>query len=78
MYCVCVSCLAWWQYNWYADEWVGESAERPVSFFDVGDSGGECGVPTATHVPLPLWWSADIGAIHIIAMCTEVNGQSKN
>jgi hypothetical protein len=26
-----------------------------------------------TALPLPLWYSANVGAIHLVSLCTEVN-----
>lgn len=41
------------------------------SYYTGYDSGGECGVPTRTFFPMPLWWSRDVGLAHVVAMCTE-------
>lgn len=50
---------------------------RVPSYYTGHDSGGECGVPTQHHFPMPYdvdsspWWSRDIGLVHVVAMCTE-------
>lgn len=51
-------------------------ADRVPSYYTGYDSGGECGVSTLFHYPMPAdpdtpWWSRDIGLAHVIAMCTE-------
>ena len=63
------------QYDWPRDEWVSPSEDHPapVPGLDGGDSGGECGVVTSRQLPLPLWYSVNVGSIHVIAMCTEVD-----
>lgn len=61
------------EYDWYADEWKNESEAHPLTVFPGDDSGGECGVATSTYVPLPLWYSTNVGCFHIVAMNTEVN-----
>lgn len=48
------------------------------SYYNVTDSGGECGVATTTLLPMPApattnepWWSYDVGLIHFIGISTE-------
>jgi len=62
------------EYDWFGHEWKDESAAHPLPLpmFQGRDSGGECGVPTSLHVPLPLWHSTNLGAFHVVSMCTEV------
>lgn len=49
---------------------------RTPSYYTGYDSGGECGVSTQFHLPMPAdldapWWSRDVGLAHVVAMCTE-------
>jgi hypothetical protein len=51
-----------------------------ASLYSNTDSGGECGVMTTTHIPMPSpatlnepWWSYEVGLIHFIGMSTEHN-----
>lgn len=57
-------------------------SDWPCTATTVGDtdSGGECGVTTTTHLPMPEpattdkpWWSYDVGLIHMVGMSTEHN-----
>eukprot|EP01035_Chromulina_nebulosa_P022753 gene22753-29460_t len=59
----------------HESDWPGSA-----SYYTGIDSGGECGVPATTLLPMPYpatvnqpWWSYDVGLIHIIGMSTEHN-----
>ena len=50
------------------------------TFYNVSDSGGECGVACQTMYPMPTpastnepWWSYDVGIMHFVGMSTEHN-----
>jgi len=51
-----------------------------ASYFSNTDSGGECGVPATTLIPMPSpatrdqpWWSYNVGLIHFVGMSSEHN-----
>lgn len=51
-----------------------------ASYYNVTDSGGECGVATTELLPMPFpattnepWWSYDVGLIHFVGISTEHN-----
>ena len=65
----------------HESDWPSEYAPAGtgVSFYTGAESGGECGVPATRQFRTPRgaddapWWSADIGAMHVVSMSTEHN-----
>ena len=54
----------------HESDWPGSP-----SYYQVTDSGGECGVVTTRLIPMPYpattntpWWSYDVGLIHMIGI----------
>ena len=72
------------EFNWPAAGFKGRAVQ---SFYTGYDSGGECGVPAQRLLPMPQgeskaargggfdkpWWSLDVGLVHVVAMCTELD-----